>query len=56
YLLLYLLDFNPIELLFGMLKNWVKRHISDASAYENFGVFIYVAIKQFEIVDARAWF
>ncbi|EME38093.1 hypothetical protein DOTSEDRAFT_48794 [Dothistroma septosporum NZE10] len=54
YLLLYSLDFNPIELLFSVLKNWVKRHISDASIYENFGAFIRIAIKQFETVDARA--
>lgn len=39
-------DYNPIELSFGILKAWIKRHIQLASCFEDFGVFLRLAVQE----------
>ena len=44
FLLLYLLEFNAVELLFSKLKTWVQCHMyqyqDDPEVYNNFGKFL----------------
>jgi len=38
-------DYNPIEMAFGVLKQWVKRYINQAQDFENFGLFLSYAVE-----------
>jgi transposase len=46
FLLLYLLDYNPIEATFKDLKVWVKRNYRLVEAYESFKAFLHLTISQ----------
>jgi transposase len=57
YLPPYLPDYNPIEQSFNALKAWVKRHISELSAFPDFPSFIQCSIEQLSVeVEAKGWF
>ena len=40
FLLLYLPDFNPIEVTFKDLKTWIRRNYTLASKFESFDRFL----------------
>lgn len=63
YLPAYSPDFNPIELFFNLLKQWIRRHSAMAPEYgspnyeERFEAFLFAAIHHFgEGVDHKALF
>lgn len=56
YLPPYSPDFNPIELSFGWLKLWVKRHFHEYSLYRTFEEFLEQGIAEVQGPVARTWF
>jgi transposase len=46
YLPLYSPDFNPIEMTFYTLKEWLRRHATEAERFETYGEFVLEAIEQ----------
>lgn len=49
-------DLNPIELSFAILKAWIKRYISLAGLFEDFGVFLRMAVQRAGGIHAAAHF
>ena len=56
YLPPYLLDFNPIETTFSVLKAWVKRNIGQLKGFADFGDFMKAAIASSVDSGARQYF
>jgi len=55
YLPPYSPDFNPIELAFGRLKMWFKRHMQLCEAMNDMPAFIEMGMRQ-QFNDARGFF
>jgi transposase len=56
FLLLYSLDFNPIEATFKDLKIWIKRNYRLTADFEDFGNFLEFAVSQCKGENARQHF
>jgi transposase len=56
FLLLYSLDFNPIEATFKDLKAWIKRNYRLAADFEDFSNFLEFAISQCKGKNAKQHF
>jgi transposase len=56
FLLLYLLDINPIKATFKDLKTWIKRNYRLAADFEDFGDFLEFAVSQCKGENAKQHF
>ena len=56
YIPLYSPDFNPIEMTFHTLKQWLRKHNSEAVTYPTYGEFVLYAVETAIGKDCRAYF
>jgi transposase len=49
-------DYNPIELSFNTLKAWIKRHITMATLFVDFGAFLAYAVSEVGDMDMVGYF
>ena len=56
FLLSYSPDFNSIEYTFKDLKTWIRRNVSLAEDFIDFGSFLEFAISQYRGLNVRQYF